>query len=58
MREAYRLNKGIIENEEMHFQLAFNYIDKEMQPFSVVEKAMCKALKRISNTATNSPQEN
>lgn len=50
MREAYRLNKDIIEGENMHYQLAFNYIDKEKQPYATIEKAICKALKRISNT--------
>ena len=50
MREAYRLNKDIIEGENMHYQLAFNYIDKEKQPYAIIEKAICKALKRISNT--------
>lgn len=50
VREAYRLNKDIIEGENMHYQLAFNYIDKEKQPYATIEKAICKALKRISNT--------
>ena len=50
MREAYRLNKDIIEGEDIHYQLAFNYIDKEKQPYATIEKAICKALKRISNT--------
>ena len=50
MREAYRLNKDIIEGKNMHYQLAFNYIDKEKQPYATIEKAICKALKRISNT--------
>lgn len=50
MREAYRLNKDIIEGENMHYQLAFNYIDKEKQPYAIIEKAICKALTRISNT--------
>lgn len=50
MREAYRLNKDIIEGENMHYQLAFNYIDKEKQSYAIIEKAICKALKRISNT--------
>ena len=50
MREAYRLNKDIIEGENMHYQLAFNYIDKEKQPYAIIEKTICKALKRIANT--------
>jgi ribonuclease P protein component len=47
MREAYRLNKDIIEGENMHYQLAFNYIDKEKQDYRVMEKAMRKALNRL-----------
>ena len=50
MREAYRQNKDIIGGEDIHYQLAFNYIDKEKQPYAIIEKAICKALKRISNT--------
>ena len=50
MREAYRLNKDIIGGDNAHYQLAFNYIDKEKQPYAIIEKAICKALKRISNT--------
>lgn len=47
MREAYRLNKAPLEGKNM--QVAFNYIDKEQQPYSVIEKAMRKAIKRIVN---------
>ena len=50
MREAYRLNKDIIGGDNAHYQLAFNYIDKEKQPYAIIEKAICKALKRIANT--------
>lgn len=50
MREAYRQNKDIIGGEDIHYQLAFNYIDKEKQPYAIIEKAICKALKRIANT--------
>lgn len=45
MREAYRLNKASL--PECPYQLAFNYIDKQLQPYSVIEKAMRKALKRL-----------
>ena len=47
MREAYRLNQDLL--GDAHYQIAFNYIDKEMQPFAVVEKGICKALKKIGN---------
>ncbi|MBQ7438835.1 MAG: ribonuclease P protein component [Paludibacteraceae bacterium] len=46
MREAYRLNQGLL--GEGHYQIAFNYIDKERQPYAVIEKAVCKALKKIA----------
>ncbi|MBO7457177.1 MAG: ribonuclease P protein component [Paludibacteraceae bacterium] len=45
MREAYRLNQDILSS---HCLLAFNYIDKEEQPYETIEKAVCKALKKIS----------
>lgn len=47
MREAYRLNKAPLEG--MNMQIAFNYIDKQQQPYAIVEKAMRKAIKRIAN---------
>jgi len=45
MREAYRLNQDILQT---HYLLAFNYMDKEEQPYPVIEKAICKALKKIA----------
>lgn len=47
MKEAYRLNKEVLESTENHFQIAFNYIDKEQQSYAVIEKAVRKALKKI-----------
>ncbi len=46
MREAYRLHQNELSG---HYQIAFNYMDKEQQPFPVIEKAVCKALKKIGN---------
>ena len=46
MREAYRLHQDLLGEE--HFLIAFNYMDKEEQPFAVIEKAVCKALKKIA----------
>ena len=46
MREAYRLNQEMIQQPYM---IAFNYMDKEVQPFSVIEKAVRKALKKINS---------
>ena len=45
MREAYRLNQELL--GERHYLIAFNYMDKEEQSFAVIEKAICKALKKI-----------
>ena len=54
MREAYRLNQGILVSSSLEgksgggsYLIAFNYIDKEIQPYAVIEKAIIKALKRI-----------
>lgn len=47
MREAYRLNKHILNDTDRKYQLAFNYIDKQKHDFHVINKAMCKALKRL-----------
>ena len=45
MREAYRLNRDQLNGT---YLLAFNYMDKEEQSYEVIEKAICKALKKIS----------
>ena len=45
MREAYRLHQDLLGDK--HFLIAFNYMDSEKREFAVIEKAMCKALKRI-----------
>lgn len=47
MREAYRLNRDLL--GEAHFLIAFNYMDKEEQSYEIIEKAVCKALKKISS---------
>ncbi len=44
MREAYRLNQGILTS---NFLIAFNYMDKEVRSYAAIEKAVIKALKRI-----------
>ena len=45
MREAYRLHQDLL--GEDYYLIAFNYMDKEEQPYAVVEKAVCKALKKV-----------
>lgn len=47
IRESYRLHQDLLGDQ--HYEIAFNYMDKEEQPFAVVEKAVVKALKKISN---------
>jgi len=46
MREAYRLHQDLL--GDGHYQIAFNYMDKEEQPYALIEKAICKSLKKIS----------
>ena len=52
MREAYRLHQDLLtpnsdSAQTANFLIAFNYMDKEEQPYAVIEKAVCKALKKI-----------
>lgn len=54
MREAYRINKDILSSAGASYQIALNYIDKDQQPYEVIEKAMRKAFKKIGNTDINS----
>ena len=46
MREAYRLHQDMLGDK--HYLIAFNYMDKEEQSFAIIEKALCKSLKKIS----------
>ena len=46
MREAYRLNKQGIEDKGWH--IAFNYMDKTVQPYAVIEKAVHKAVRKLT----------
>ena len=53
MREAYRLNQEILTSnsdsgQTSNFLIAFNYMDKEEQSFATINKAVCKALKKIA----------
>lgn len=52
MREAYRLNKHILTDTGRNFQVAFNYMEKDMHDYHVIDKAMRRALKRLSQTDT------
>lgn len=55
MREAYRLHQDLLtpnsdSAKTANFLIAFNYMDKEEQSFAVIEKAVCKALKKIKGS--------
>jgi len=45
MREAWRLNSR---DMKQGYDIAFNYIDKAVQPYQVIEKGIQKALRRIA----------
>ena len=47
MREAYRLHKHLLDNQSTHYHIAFNYMDKSMQDYKIIAKAMRKALGKI-----------
>ena len=52
MREAYRLHQDLLTSHSengltAHYLIAFNYMDKEEQPYAVIEKAVCKALLKV-----------
>ena len=47
MREAYRLNQHLLDDQ--HYLIAFNYMDKERQPYAIIEKGICKALRKVKS---------
>lgn len=53
MREAYRIHKhdlfDALANNQQRMLVAFLYLDKEILPFSEIEKAMQKALDILCN---------
>ena len=46
MRETYRLQKHLLGNAQ--FRIAVNYIDRQKQDYATIERAMRKALTRLS----------
>ena len=48
MRETYRLNKSILDQNSTNYHIAFNYIDKNIQDYRLIEKAMRKALNKLN----------
>ena len=52
MREAYRLHQDILSSQpsadsHQNYLIAFNYMDKEKKDFAAIEKAVCKALRKV-----------
>jgi ribonuclease P protein component len=47
MREAYRLNKHILEVEDAKYHMMFVYSKSEKLPYQDIEKAMIRLLKHI-----------
>lgn len=52
MREAYRLNKHLLYDElaakNLHISIMFIFVGKEVLDYSVIEKAMILALKKVA----------
>lgn len=48
MREAYRLSRHSILST-LNYRMAIYYIDKQIQPYAVIERAMVKALSKLGN---------
>jgi len=48
MREAYRLNKHVLECKQHHFHLMFVYSAIQKEEYQSIEKAIQKLLKRLN----------
>jgi ribonuclease P protein component len=49
MREAWRLNAQPLLNAQQQYSVAINYMDHQHQPYAVIEKAMRKVIKKLSD---------
>jgi ribonuclease P protein component len=49
IREAFRLHRDLLTARSDLYLIAFNYMDKEVQSYRTIEKAVVKALKKISS---------
>lgn len=55
IREAYRLNKETLHHNPLgalstiHYRIAIYYMDKQIQPYAIIEKAMVKGLTKLGN---------
>lgn len=52
MREAWRLNNDHVKTG---YRVAVNYIDKQMQPYALIEKSIKKAVQKLSTYAPTHP---
>lgn len=52
IREAYRLNKDILNAKQptLNYRIAIYYIDKQIQPYAVIGKAMVKGLNKLGKS--------
>jgi ribonuclease P protein component len=50
MREAWRLNKQNLNN---HYLIAFNYMDKTMNGYDTIEKAVAKTINKLNEEANS-----
>lgn len=54
MREAWRLSS----KPQHTCQIAINYMDKQMQPYATIERAMHKMIAKIDTALTTPTDEN
>ena len=54
MREAWRLKQHDLQGT---YQLAFTYMDREMQPYAVVAKGIEKAIRKLNHEAHTEPDK-
>lgn len=55
MREAWRRNAAPLLESSARYQIAINYMDRKEQSYATIEKAMRKAIHRLTPAATDKP---
>ena len=55
MREAWRRNAAPLLESSARYQIAINYMDRKEQSYATIEKAMRKAIRRLTPAATDKP---
>ena len=58
VREAYRLNKHVLQERQIYATIAFMVVSDELPDFRTVERAMQKSLIRIAGNAPSSALKN